>query len=181
MKCGARGLIEGRDAHQPVHAGFGRQQAVSVFTFHSKRHSFETRFFTRLVVDDLGLEAALLGPFQIHPQQHLGPVLRFGPARARMNGADGVQLIVFAGQQHLSFRNSDLMLEALDQVRASSFNDSSSSSANSKSTPASAILGFKLFLSLNLLFQRRPLLQKFLRRFLIAPKIRRRSLVLDTV
>ena len=25
-----RGLIERRDAHQPVHAGFGRQQAVGV-------------------------------------------------------------------------------------------------------------------------------------------------------
>ncbi len=35
-------------------------------------------------------EAAPLGPAQVHPHQHLGPVLRLGAAGARMDGDDRV-------------------------------------------------------------------------------------------
>ena len=53
----------------------------------------------------------LLGPLQIHAQQHLGPILRFGSARARMNRADGVELIVLARQQHRRFYPAYFMRE----------------------------------------------------------------------
>ena len=39
------------------------------------------------------------GPVGIHPVEHLGPVLRLGAARSRMEGEYGVAGIVFAGQQ----------------------------------------------------------------------------------
>jgi len=35
------------------------------------------------LVEDLGGEAMALGPTQVHPQQHLGPVGGFGAAGAR--------------------------------------------------------------------------------------------------
>ena len=38
-----------------------------------------------LLVDDLGLEPMALGPAEVHPEEHLGPVGRLGAAGA---GAD---------------------------------------------------------------------------------------------
>ena len=172
-------LIKGRDAHQPVHSGFSRQQAVGIFAFHSKCYSFESGFFSRLVIDDFGLEAALFGPLQIHAQQHLGPVLRFSAACAGMNRADRIELIVVAAEQHLGFRNADLMLQTLDQ-RAKFFQGFFILFGKFKEHAGVGNLRFKLLLPLNLLLQNGSFLQKFLGRFLIVPKIRRRSLVLDS-
>ena len=50
------------------------------------------------LVDDLGLEAMTLGPPEVHPQQHLGPVGRLGAAGARADGDDGVGLVVVAAR-----------------------------------------------------------------------------------
>ena len=44
-------------------------------------------------------EAPPLGPAQIHPQQHLGPVLGVGAALPRLDLADCVALVVFAREQ----------------------------------------------------------------------------------
>src|SRR5688500_4994960 len=95
-------LVKRRDADQTVYAGFSSQQPVGVFAFDSERHTFQSSFLAWLILEHFSLEATLLGPLEIHAQQHLGPVLRFGATRARMNRADGVATIVVAGQQHLS-------------------------------------------------------------------------------
>ena len=54
-----------------------------------------------LQVDHLALEAAALGPAQVHAQQHLGPVLRLGAAGAGMDRDDGVLAIVLAAEHLL--------------------------------------------------------------------------------
>ena len=51
---------------------------------------------SRSVIDRL--IAVPLGPAQIHAQQHLGPVLALGAARARMDGHDGALRIVRAAR-----------------------------------------------------------------------------------
>src|ERR1044072_4627960 len=98
-----RGLIERRDAHEAVNAGFGSQQAIRVFTFDSACNALQSRFLAWLILEHFGFEAALLGPLEIHAQQHLGPVLRLGASRARMNRANSVAAIVVAGEQHFRF------------------------------------------------------------------------------
>src|ERR1041384_6551404 len=87
----SRCLIEGRDANEAVDAGFSSQKAVGVFTFHSERNALQSRFLAWLILEHFGLEAALFGPLEIHAEQHLGPVLRFGATRARMNRADALR------------------------------------------------------------------------------------------
>ncbi len=96
-----RRLIERRDAHEPMDAGFGRQQAVGVLAGDRERRALQARFVARLVVDHLALEPAALGPAQVHAQQHLGPVLRLGAAGARMNRDDRVLAIVLAAEHLL--------------------------------------------------------------------------------
>src|SRR5215213_4543889 len=98
-----RCLIKRRDADQAVYAGFGSQQPVCVFTFNSECNALQSCFLARLILEYLGFESPLLGPLEIHAQQHLSPVLRFGATRARMDRANSVAAIVVAGEQHFSF------------------------------------------------------------------------------
>ena len=49
----------------------------------------------------LDVEAALLGPAQVHAQQHLGPVLGVGAARAAVHRDDRVAGVVAAAEQAL--------------------------------------------------------------------------------
>src|SRR6185369_11272554 len=93
-------LIKRRDTDEAMDAGFSSQKAVGVFTFNSERNALQSRFLAWLILEHFGFEAALLGPLEIHAQQHLGPVLRFGAPGARMNGANSVAAIVIAGEQH---------------------------------------------------------------------------------
>ena len=83
------------------------QQAVGVVADDDQRRALDARFVARLEVDDLALEAAALGPAQVHPQQHLGPVLRLGAAGARMDRDDGVLAIVLAAEHLLGLAGVD--------------------------------------------------------------------------
>ena len=74
------------------------QQAVGVVARHRDRRALDPRLVAGLVVDDVALEAAALGPLEVHAQQHLGPVLRLGAARARVDGDDRVRAVVLAAE-----------------------------------------------------------------------------------
>ena len=64
-----------------------------------------------LIVDDLAFERATLRPLQVHPQEHLGPVLRLGAAGAGMDRDDGVGAIVLAAEHLLRLGRLDLRLK----------------------------------------------------------------------
>ena len=74
--------------------------------------ALDAGFFAGLIVEHLALEAAALGPLQIHAQQHLGPVLRLGAAGAGMDGDDGVGAIVLAAEHLLDLGGLDFALRA---------------------------------------------------------------------
>ena len=52
-------------------------------------------------VEDADLETVPLRPADVHPHQHLGPVLRLGAAGAGMDGEQGVARVVGALQHRL--------------------------------------------------------------------------------
>ena len=110
----ALGLVEGRNAHQAVHADLAGQQSVGILAVHAERGGLDARFFARLVVVEHRLEALALGPAQIHAQQHVGPVLRLGAAGAGMDGHDGVAGVVFAGEQRFGFEPVDQLAQRID-------------------------------------------------------------------
>ena len=109
-----RRLVERRDAHEPMHAGLGGHQPVRVIAGQRQRDALEPGFVAGLVVDDFALEAAALRPLQVHAQEHLGPVLRLGAARAGMNGDDGVGAIVLAAKHLLGLGGVDLLLKLVE-------------------------------------------------------------------
>src|ERR1051326_3436940 len=102
--------IERRDAHQAMYAALRLQQAVRILGVDFEGYRFDAGAFALEAIGDDGLEALALGPSQIHAQQHLGPVLALGAARARVYGDDGAAPVVFVREQHGP-------LEALEQFR----------------------------------------------------------------
>ena len=135
----ARRLIERRDAHEPMHAGLGRHQAERVLAGQRQGHALEAGLFAGLIVEHLALEAAPLRPLQVHPQQHLGPVLRLGAAGARVDRDDRVGGVVLAAQHLLDFAGVDLALRARRAPSRRSPPTSSPPCAHSSSTPRSSI------------------------------------------
>ena len=84
------GGVEGRQAHEPVHALLGAEQAVGVLAAGPERGRLDARLLPRAGLEQLDLEAAALGPAHEHAQDHLGPVLGVGAAGAGVDGHEGV-------------------------------------------------------------------------------------------
>ncbi len=84
-------------------AALAGQLAKGVLADDGEGGGFDARLFAVLVVVHLGFEALLLGPAQVHAQQHLGPVLAFGAARAGMHGDDGVERVGLAVEHGARF------------------------------------------------------------------------------
>src|SRR5262249_19905690 len=76
------GGAEGTDPHQPVDAALGGEEAAGVLPAGDEGRRLETGLLPRRGLLHLDLEAAALGPAQVHAQQHLGPVLRVGATGA---------------------------------------------------------------------------------------------------
>ena len=73
------------------------------------RGAVDARLLVVLAVEDLGVVVVVLGPVQIHPQEHLGPVVGVGAAVAgvdRQQGGVGVQR---PAQQGLGFQDFDAL------------------------------------------------------------------------
>jgi hypothetical protein len=113
-RMAAGSLVERRDADETMDAGFCRHEAKAVIAGQHECRALDARFLAGLVVDDLALEAAALRPLEVHAEQHLGPVLRLGTARARMDGDDCVGAIVFAAEHLLRLGRLDLLLELVE-------------------------------------------------------------------
>ena len=96
-------LVERRNAHETMHAAFAAEHAIGVLALDLHRGGLDASFFTRRRIEDVRAEAFVLGPAEIHAQQHFGPILRFGAARARLDGEDGVQVVVVAAEKRFRF------------------------------------------------------------------------------
>ena len=78
------------------------------------RGRFDARALTLQTIRDHGLHVVPLRPAQIHAQQHLGPILAFGAAGARMDSHDGALPIVRAVEQHPGFEHFQALGKTLD-------------------------------------------------------------------
>ena len=87
------------DADQPVHATLRSQPAVGAPPVDAERDALEAGLLALRLVDHLGGEAMALGPAQEHPEEHLRPVGRLGPAGARADRHERAALVVLAGKE----------------------------------------------------------------------------------
>ena len=70
--------VKRRFAHQAVHAGFGAQQAESVFALDLDRGALDAGNIACGLILHRGGETFALGVAQVLPQQHAGPIAGFG-------------------------------------------------------------------------------------------------------
>ncbi len=108
----ALGGVVGGDADEAVDAVLLAQVAEGELALDPDGGALDARFLARCHVQRLGLPAFQLGVAQVHPQQHRGPILRLRPARARVDGQDGVAGVVGLGEQGLQLG----FLQALGEV-----------------------------------------------------------------
>ena len=107
-----RRLVERRDANEAVDPRLGQEHPVGVLARHRHRRALEAGLVAGLIVENLTLEPAALGPLEVHAQQHVGPVLRLGAARARVNRDHGIGAVVLAPEQPLRFGRLHLRFQA---------------------------------------------------------------------
>ena len=74
-RVAAVGGVEGRESNQTVDATLGGEQPVRVLPPRDQRRRLETRLLAWRRLLELGLEATLLGPAQVHAKKHLLPIL----------------------------------------------------------------------------------------------------------
>ena len=103
--------VEGRDAHQAVHADLLLQVAEGELALVAHGDALDARFLAGQDVGDLGLEAQALAEAQVHAQQDLGPVLALGAAGAGVDAQEGVAGVAFAVEVMLDLGLLDVFLE----------------------------------------------------------------------
>jgi len=116
----AVGRVEGRLAHEAVHAGFGAQVAVGVFTLDLDGGGLDAGDLALGLFEELGLEALAFAIAQVLAQQHRGPVLGFGAAGAGLDVDEAVGVVHRVAEHPAEFHRFD-DLPDLFGVRAHRF------------------------------------------------------------
>ena len=116
---GKRGMapiarIERRFAHQAMHAGFGAQPTEGVGAVEADRGAFDTGHFAARGLDQLRGKSLGFAPAQIHAQEHFGPVLSFGAARAGLNIQKGMVRIRGAAEHAAKFQFGQQRAQGFD-------------------------------------------------------------------
>ena len=110
-------LVERALPDEPVDAALGLQDPVRVLAPDAEGRGLEARLLARARLEQLGLEAAVLRPAEVHAQQDLGPVLRVGAARAGVDRDERVARVVLAGEERVLLQAVELGSERRDAGR----------------------------------------------------------------
>ena len=78
-----------------------------------ERRSLDARFLCGLAVKKLDVKPPALGPADVHPEQHLRPILGIGPSGSGIDGDDRVLGIVFSGEEPLQFELLELAFQTV--------------------------------------------------------------------
>ena len=89
----------------------GPQVPVRVVARDLQGDALDPGLLRRLEVEHLQAESAPFGPPHVHPRQHLGPVLRLEPSRARVDGQHGFAVIVFPLQHRAQLQQVEALFQ----------------------------------------------------------------------
>src|SRR5205807_10317756 len=102
--------VERALADEPVLSALGLEDPVRVLAPDRQRRRLDPVLLPRALVDHLGLEAALLGPAEVHAQEDLRPVLRVGAAGVGLDRDDRVAAVVLAREERVLLQARELGL-----------------------------------------------------------------------
>jgi hypothetical protein len=75
------------------------QMAEGIIPFDTDGDAFNAGLFPRKKIEDFRGVSLALGVAQVHPQEHLSPVLGFGAAGPRVDRQDGVAAVILLVEQ----------------------------------------------------------------------------------
>src|SRR2546430_1059969 len=96
-------LVEWREPHQAVDAPLALQIAVSEWTTNLDGCALDAGLFALGEIENLRLVPMAFGPAQVHPKQHLSPVLGFGPTGPGVDRQQCGAPIVWPAEPELEF------------------------------------------------------------------------------
>ena len=105
--------VERADADQAVDARLALEVSVGQRAADGDGGAVDARLFVVLAVQQRGLVIVVLGPGQIHPQQHFRPIVGVGAAVAGIDRQQGGVGIQRAAEQGLEFRLLKQFLQPL--------------------------------------------------------------------
>lgn len=108
--------VERTLAHQAVHADLGAQPAEGVLALDVHGGALDAGDLALGQLDDSGVEAVLVGPAQVHAQQHVGPVLGLGAAGAGLDVQVGVVRVHLAAEHAAELQLLEDLAQTLDFV-----------------------------------------------------------------
>ena len=103
--------VERGQAHEPVHAALGAEEAVRVLALGAEGRRLDAGLLPRAHLEQLDGEAAALGPAHQHAQHHLRPVLGVGAAGAAVDGHERVTRVVGPGEEPLLLERGQAALD----------------------------------------------------------------------
>ena len=107
--------VERRDTDEAMHAALGLEPAIGVGATDRDGGGFEPGFLTAALFEPFDLVTVRICPADIHPQQHLGPILRLCAAGAGMNFEIAVVAIGLARQQAFELALGRLGAQSLER------------------------------------------------------------------
>ena len=105
--------IERGLANEAVHSGLGAEPPVGVVARDADGDALHPRHLARRLLEQLRVEAAVLGPAKVHPQQHGRPVLRLRSPRAGSHLEECVAAVHGPGEHPPKLDPADLGVQAL--------------------------------------------------------------------
>ena len=106
-------LVEGRKADEPVYPALRPKPSEGTLSRNAQGDALVAGFLARRLVEDLGRHLVALRPAQIHPQEHLRPVLGVGPSGAGMDADQRRVLGIGVGEQQIDFLLLEVVVERL--------------------------------------------------------------------
>src|ERR1700734_2001805 len=107
-----------------MYASFAAEQTEGEVSGDGEGCGLDARLVAILDFVDLYFEVLTLTPSDVHAHEHLGPILRLGSTRARMDGDDRVERGGFAGEHGFGFellREFDEGGDLSDEIRFGAF------------------------------------------------------------
>src|SRR2546428_1116932 len=103
--------VEWRDAPESMRPPLGLQVAACVRTLNSQGGAPETGLIAARRFDELRLEAAPLGPAQVHAHEPLSPIGGIRASDPRRDREDGAPFVIWPGELGLEARTRDFLRE----------------------------------------------------------------------
>jgi hypothetical protein len=94
-----------------MHTRFTPEIPIGIGSTHFDDGAFDTRFIASRFIEEFGGEAFALSETQIHPEEHLTPILSIYSTRPAVYGEEGWTTVIWTPEKSLEFQSVNLTLK----------------------------------------------------------------------